>query len=296
MTASAPSKAPREDLSVTALYTSATWAWGKLPNAALFASVEADRVFRVVNVALAIARLFFAKLPSLAHSLIHRHTMIDHLLSVSSARRVLELASGLSRRGVTFTAAGDMRYVEVDLPHVVDRKRALLARSNEGRAALQRPNWKIVEADVATLDFARVTPSTPGEREPLFVIAEGLLMYFDADAQRSLFSSVATHLRDNAGGSFVFDLVPVCEQPRPGVIGRALEWLMKRFTGGKAFVRDARTRDDIAAELKASGFDEVSLIEPRSVAASWHLPFPDTNTQQLVFVARATPAAFPAQS
>jgi O-methyltransferase involved in polyketide biosynthesis len=275
------------DLSVTALYTSAAWAWGNLPNAGLLASVEAERVFRVVNAVLAVARPFFARKPSLAHSLLHRHTMIDHLLSVSASRRVLELASGLSRRGVTFSAEPDLRYVEVDLPHVVDRKRALLARSDEGRVAMKRSNWKIVKANVATLDLATIAPNTPDER--LFVIAEGLLMYFEADAQRVLFASIAKHLRCGVGGSFVFDLVPVCEQPRPGALGRALEWLMKRFTGGKAFVRDARTRDDITAELRASGFTDVELIEPKSVAKSWHLPFPETNTQQLVFVAHVAP-------
>ena len=40
------------DLSVTALYTSATWTWGALPNADLFDHRDARRVFRVVNAVL----------------------------------------------------------------------------------------------------------------------------------------------------------------------------------------------------------------------------------------------------
>jgi O-methyltransferase involved in polyketide biosynthesis len=282
-------KEPRGDLSVTALYTSAVWAWGKLPNASLLASAEAMRVFRVVNAVLAFARLFFARLPSLAHSLIHRHTMIDHLLTASACPRVLELASGLSRRGLTFSEDPALRYVEIDLPHVVAKTRALRAREAEGRAALDRPNWQIVPGDVATVSLGTVAPSKPGE--PLFVIAEGLLMYLDAAAQRTLFRTIATQLRANAGGTFVFDLVPVCEQPRPGLVGRALEWLMKRFTGGKAFVRDPRTRGDIEAELRASGFDDVTLLEPQTVAETWRLPFPNADTQQLVFVARSINAS-----
>ncbi len=281
-------KEARGDLSVTALYTSAAWAWGKLPNASLLESVEAARVFRVVNAALTVARLFFTRLPSLAHSLLHRHAIIDHLLSTSGATRVVELACGLSRRGVTFSADPALSYVEVDLPHVVAKKRALLERSPEGRQALARPNWDLVSGDVATLALADVLP---GVREPLFVIAEGLLMYLDAAAQRALFRAVATRLRSAGGGTFVFDLVPTCEQPRPGLVGRALGWLMKRFTGGKGFERDPRTRGDIESELRASGFDEVELVEPHAVAKSWHLPFPDADTQQLVFVGRTVSAA-----
>jgi O-methyltransferase involved in polyketide biosynthesis len=276
-------KEPRGDLSVTALYTSAAWAWGELPNARLLASVEATRVFKVVNVALTVARLFFTRLPSLAHSLLHRHTMIDHLLAASGATRVIELACGLSRRGVTFSGDPGVTYVEVDLPHVVEKKRALLARD-----ALARPNWQLVEGDVSTLALGALLPDArAATRSPLFVIAEGLLMYLDAASQRALFASVAARLRSAGGGTFVFDLVPACEQPRPGLIGRALSWLMKRFTGGKGFVRDTRTRGDIEAELRASGFDEVQLLEPQAVAREWHLPFPDADTQQLVFVGRS---------
>lgn len=281
-------KAARGDLSVTALYTSAAWAWGKLPNAALLESVEAARVFKVVNVALTVARLFFTRLPSLAHSLLHRHTMIDHLLAASGATRVIELASGLSRRGVTFAVDPAVTYVEVDLPHVVEKKRALLARSREGQVALARPNWQLVAGDVSTVALGELLPDARDTAaRPLFVIAEGLLMYLDAAAQRALFAAVVARLRSAGGGTFVFDLVPVCEQPRPGLVGRALAWLMKRFTGGQGFVRDPRTRGDIEAELRASGFDEVQLLEPHAVAREWHLPFPDADTQQLVFVGRS---------
>jgi O-methyltransferase involved in polyketide biosynthesis len=279
-------RAKEGDLSVTALYTSAAWAWGKLPNAELFASKEGERVFHVVNAVMALARPFFARLPPLAKSLLHRHAMIDHLLTASRCTQVLELAAGLSRRGVTFSTDPKMRYVEVDLPNVVDKKRALLSRSSDGRDALARSNWSLVPADVSTMALADVVP--PARELPLFVIAEGLLMYFDAAAQGALFRAVAERLAEGGGGTLVFDLVPPNEQPRPGAIGRMLAWLMKRFTGGKGFVRDDRTREDIRAELVASGFSEVEILEPQAVAESWKLPFPTAPTQQVLFCSRLT--------
>jgi O-methyltransferase involved in polyketide biosynthesis len=271
------------DLSVTALYTAGAWSWAAFPNAELFASVDAARVFRVVNAALAVARFLRLRAAPLAPSLVHRHGAIDHLLAQSGCRDVVELAAGLSRRGATFSTDPAIRYVEVDLPHVVAAKRALLERTREGQAALARTNWSLVGADVTALSLDAVAP--PDRSRPLFVIAEGLMMYLGAEAQRALMRSVAARLAAGGGGTFVFDLVPAREQPRPGAVGRMLEWLMKRFTGGKSFVRDTRTRDDVASEARACGFRDVTMVEPAAVARAWGLPLAEAPSQQLLFVA-----------
>lgn len=290
--------AKQPNLSVTALYTAATWAWGGLPGAELFASEEGRTVFRVTNLALAIARLFNRDLRSLRHALLHRHAMIDHLLRASGAREVVELAAGLSRRGATFSADPGVRYTEVDLGPMIAQKRALLERTEAGRAVLARPNLHLVEGDVLEVDLSSTTaPPRLRNRtseDPLFVIAEGLFMYLRPEQQRALFREVRGLFgapgapSGERSGTFVLDLVPACEEPEPGPAGRALGWLMKRFTGGKGFERDARTRHDVAAELRQAGFDDVEMIEPAAVAGQWGLPFPDVPTRQLVFVARVT--------
>jgi len=269
------------DLSVTALYTSAAWSWGDLPNAHLFDHAHARRVFRVVNAVLGMARPFTGARGPLPVALLHRHTFIDALLRAADARRVLELAAGLSRRGVTFSTDPVVEYVEVDRPDVVAAKRRLLERTDEGRAALGRPNFRLVEADVQTTAMGALAPPNGHE---LFVIAEGLLMYLEAEAQRELARDVATRLADG-GGTFVFDFVPPREQPPPGRVGRGLGWAMKRMTGGHGFARDDRTRVEVKADLVQCGFDRVEAFEPRVVAREWGLPHPDAETQQVVFVA-----------
>jgi O-methyltransferase involved in polyketide biosynthesis len=272
------------DLSITALYTSQAWTWGGLSCANLLATPEARAVFRITNVVLFLAGLLRRGLPSLRHSLLHRHTMIDRLVRDEEPRRVLELASGLSRRGAAFSADPALHYVEVDLPHVVAKKRELFSRTEEGRRILDRHNFELVAADVAEADLAPYA----GTDARLAVIAEGLLMYLPPDAQRQLFVKVRRLFGTpkEPAGLFVFDLVPACEQPPPGWVGRALEAMMKRFTGGRTFERDERTRDDIAADLRAAGFARVDMIEPRQVAHEWSLPFADARTQQLLFVCR----------
>jgi len=272
---------PKGDLSVTALYTSQTWAWGGLSCAPLLETPEARLVFRITNAALFLAGLLRRDLPSLKCSLLQRHAMIDRLIADEAPRQVLELASGLSRRGAAVSQDAALRYTEVDLPHVVARKRVLLERTAEGRAVLERPNLRLVAADVTDAPLADLVAK--GER--LFVIAEGLFMYLSPDVQRRLWAKVR-RLFDATPGTFAFDLVPACEQPQPGAVGRALESLMKRFTGGRSFERDTRTRQDVAVELHEAGFARVEMLEPAELATAWSLPHATAKTQQLLFVCR----------
>lgn len=282
-----PGSPGKANLSVTALYTAETWGWGALPGAELLVSKEGRTVFRVTNFALAIARVFNWKLRSLRCSLLHRHTMIDHLLRESGARSVLELAAGLSRRGIATTVDPEVRYTEVDLGPMIAHKRSLLERTDAGRAALSRPNLRLVEGDVLEIDLASLAGDSPVQ----LVITEGLLMYLKPEQQRALWRKVRALFGASdepaRRGTLVFDLVPASEEPPPGPIGAALGWLMKRFTGGKGFERDPRTRHDIAAELREAGFARVDMIEPADVATDWALPHPRVPTRQLLFVAHA---------
>lgn len=269
------------DLSVTALYTSQAWAWGGLSYAHLFASAEAKRVFDTTNLALAAARMVNRTLAPLRHSLLHRHTMIDHLLRESGARHVIELAAGLSRRGTAATSDPCVRYTEIDLPHVIGRKRELLKRTAQGRAVLTRPGLRLVEADVETVALEEFGPGG----EPVFVIAEGLLMYLTSQARRDLFAKVRRLAATTGELRFVFDLTPVAEEPAPGVAGRVLAAAMKRSTGGRGFERSPRTREDVVTALHQAGFDDVAVLTSSETARAWGLPDPDRRTQVVLFVA-----------
>jgi hypothetical protein len=78
--------------------------------------------------------------------------------------------------------------------------------------------------------------------------------------------------------TLIFDLVPGA--------GRALGAAMKRFTGGRGFERDQRTRADVLAALRAAGFAQAEAFDTRAVARARDLPYPDAATRMVVF--RAT--------
>ncbi len=275
----------KPDLSPTALYTAGVWTWAHFPGAELLDHRDSRAALGAVTVALAAARPFHRRPPSLRHSLVQRHVMIDRLLADSGCQVCLELAAGLSARGIRASADPSMTYVEVDRPGVIERKRGLLERTSAGREVLERKNLRLVAGDVAEVVLADLVPSSP---TPLFVIAEGLLVYLDAAAQRALWARVAALLQGR-GGTLAFDLVPAIEQPEPGAVGNFLGGLMRKVTRGGEFVRDTRSRQDIAGELRAAGFDEVTILEPATAPRDWQVPHLDERTQQLVFVARRKP-------
>ena len=275
------------DLSVTALYTSQVWTWGGLSCAHLFMTREAKRVFDATNAALAAASLFKRSSAPLRYALLHRHTMIDHLLLGSGTRRVLELAAGLSRRGAAVSGDPSIDYTEIDLPLVIAKKRALLERTPEGRGVLARPGLHLIEGDLDTLALEPYVAAG----EPVYVIAEGLMMYLTAEPRRQLFAKIRALAERTGELRFVFDLVPSDEEPLPGAMGRVLEAAMKRFTGGRTFERDARSRADVIGELREAGFDEVEAIGSAAVAGPWGLPHADRETPTVVFASRAASPA-----
>ncbi|HEX8935248.1 MAG TPA: class I SAM-dependent methyltransferase [Pseudonocardiaceae bacterium] len=273
-------KTQQGDLLVTALYTSQVWTWGGLSHAHLLANPDAQHVFDTANAALTAARTPDHQLAPLHQSLLHRHAMIDHLLSTSGYQQVVELAAGLSRRGAATTSDVQVRYTEIDLPHVVELKRELLRRTDEGRAVLSRPGLRLVEGDAET------TALEPFVRrdEPVFVIAEGLMMYLTADARRRLFAKVQQLAAITGELRLVFDLVPTSEQAEPDIV----EQMIRMATGGRGYEHDAYTRDDIVTALHEAGFDDIEVVASSDVAREWGLPHTDGQTLVVLFVAHAS--------
>ncbi|TNE86851.1 MAG: hypothetical protein EP330_19770 [Deltaproteobacteria bacterium] len=269
------------DLSVTAQYTSQAWIRGGFPYAELFDDPGSQRVFGATNSVMGLFAWFRPGAPSLPDSLIARHAMLDHLGRSSGCRQFVEVAAGLSRRGATFSEEPECAYVEVDLPGMVATKERLLGESDRGRAVLARANLRRVGMDARELELDALL----GEG-PVCCIAEGLLMYFDRDTRQAFFARMASQLAARPGSQLIFDLVPATEQPKPGLVGRMLGWLMRRFTQGRGFEEDQGSREDLVAELRAAGFEQVQWFEPADLTDA-QLPAPSGVVQTLVWRASA---------
>jgi hypothetical protein len=321
-----------KDLSVTALYTAHTWDWAGFPYAHIFANDQTHGVFSITNLFIWLAHLLKSSPPSLPHSLLQRHSIIDQVVQRSSDLQVIELASGLSARALRCTdlfstaplensekLARDLlpskfchfdlkelkkrreilkdhkrlqrNYFEVDLPHVIEHKKSCILNYGQTLGLedvsllMQDSSITWQGLDIKQDDLAWVPP-----QKSIF-IAEGLCMYLNADEQRSLWQKIYHRLSEIGGGTFVFDLVPTCEQPQPGIMGKILRSLMRLFTGGQSFIVDQRGRLDLCQELVDIGFEHVQMIDPsdKQTHALYHVPVSEISTQQLLFIMQVAP-------
>lgn len=280
----------KDNVAVSALYTAGTWQWAGLSAADVVTPEDAGPVFRVVNAYMRLYRWLNPRTFSLRHQLLHRHAAIDRLLTDSGCSRVIEVASGFSPRGVSFSADPACEYTEIDLPDMVAAKRRQLEASEAGRSALQRGNFSLRAGDITRLDFVAEFAGADSEgradSQPTAVISEGLMMYFKREQQLAIWRSIAA-LVAATGGVYLFDYIPLSEEPPRSWLGRILHFLRVRVLGIQGdFAYDQRDRDAVAADLRASGFTRVESFSTGDVAADWGLPQAGVATHTLIYCCR----------
>ena len=141
-----------------------------------------------------------------------------------------------------------------------------------------RPNLRFVSGDLTHLDLAPLVDPL----RPVFLIGEGLFMYLEAEAQRTLWTRLAS-LCEQPRSALAFDLVPACEEPPTSRAGNILDLGLRLVTGGRSFAKDDRRRADISNDLVEAGFDSVRIHDPAENLNSWNLPKTRVPTKQLLF-------------
>jgi methyltransferase (TIGR00027 family) len=137
-----------------------------------------------------------------AWSMVTRTYLIDRIVEREVARGadlVVNLAAGLDSRPYRMDLPAPLRWVEVDLPEILDYKESILA-GVVPRCALERVRLDLADAGARRALFARLG----GSATRALVISEGLLIYLTRDAVSTLardLSSIRTFER------WIIDLV-----------------------------------------------------------------------------------------
>jgi O-methyltransferase involved in polyketide biosynthesis len=104
-----------------------------------------------------------------------RYKLVNKLLSKNKASQILEIASGLSPRGLDFSEKGNIEYVEFDLPKMMAQKVKII-----GSIKKELPqNLHLVGGNA--LDYGNLEEATRyfNSDKNVAVITEGLLRYLD---------------------------------------------------------------------------------------------------------------------
>jgi O-methyltransferase involved in polyketide biosynthesis len=202
--------------------------------------------------------------------LAQRHLAIEHALEAHRPDAIVELGAGLSRRGVTWALDRGVRYVEVDLPHMVEAKRAHIPSELAARAG---DRLRHESHDVLAPEFADRLRAMIGDARRPAIVAEGLLGYFPRGERFALSRAIAAALAGR-DGIFLCDLRSREGSARVEVAGRVLKACIKLVTRGRGAAEDFRDAADVRAFFADAGFASVEPIDLREVPRAPRVPSP----------------------
>jgi O-methyltransferase involved in polyketide biosynthesis len=131
-----------------------------------------------------------------------RSRSIDAALAARGAACVLEIAAGLSFRGLAMCARAGVCYVDTDLPEMIATKRELVAALAPATLA---GDYRMVALDATdAAAFAAVVTTMPAG--PVTIVNEGLLVYLDRAEKARLGATILGVLRARGGAWVTADV------------------------------------------------------------------------------------------
>ncbi len=259
----------------TAYYTSYVWHRLGLPYADLFATRRGAALFWSFRLSGEWIATRTPRLPSMMQYLEIRHRLIEHRLGELEPDRVVEIGSGLSRRGITWAADHGVDYVEVDLPHMIaEKQRRIAERAPAALRAKIDGRLRFAEHDVLDAAFADfLAHQLEGAARPV-VIAEGLLGYFPLDERTRIASSVRQALARVGGGSFLCDLRAREGGATVAAAATVLRAGIRLVTRGRGAREDFASIEAVRRFFADAGFDSAEPVDQALLPHLAHVTSP----------------------
>ena len=132
-----------------------------------------------------------------------RYKAINKLIAKFSTKQVIELASGLLSRGMTFSENSNNIFIESDLPLMIAQKEQLVKQLIGNRSNLY---FEKIDATSQPSQFP-LNANYLDSQKPITVICEGLLMYLTLEEKQQVFRNVQELLQLYGGVWITPDLV-----------------------------------------------------------------------------------------
>lgn len=170
----------------TALYTAQAWREGCFENAEFFDDRLGRWMYRAGNLARRLGSpLLPAFLKDFNEYLFIRHRAFEDRLEALLPDMVIEVAAGLSPRGLTYSRRWpNTIYQELDLPNMVAAKRQRL----HGMGL--PPNYYLAESDILSEGFVDSLPVRPTQGQHVLVITEGLMDYLSMEEKQRAWENI----------------------------------------------------------------------------------------------------------
>lgn len=174
-----------------------------------------------------------------------RYKLVSRLLLESNTSQVLEIASGLSPRGLVMSSDKDVHYVEIDLPEVAATKKEIVDALAPARA-----NLFLEEGDALRGNDLLKVCAHFERTKPLAIINEGLLAYLTFEEKTVLAENIHGLLSIFGGVWITPDIIwPESKE------GNSYTQHMQKLTGAAIDRNRFKNEAEARAFFEAAGFE-----------------------------------------
>jgi O-methyltransferase involved in polyketide biosynthesis len=118
-----------------------------------------------------------------------RYKATDRIITQRAITQILEVAAGLSPRGLAMTENPDVVYVVTDLPQILDQEKAI-AEAILARLNSSRPNLHFETANALDLESLLKASTVFVSDRPVAIVTEGLLPYLNREEKTVLANNI----------------------------------------------------------------------------------------------------------
>ncbi len=134
-----------------------------------------------------------------------RYKSVTEAIRRSGSGQVLELASGLTLRGLSFTQDPRYTYLESDLTGITVEKQAIIARLRQKYGLSDHANLYFPALNALDRGQLQEAVKRLGRDQPLVVVSEGLFPYLSRDEMRTVASNIRELLAEFQGSWITTD-------------------------------------------------------------------------------------------
>lgn len=177
-----------------------------------------------------------------------RFRSASEILKRRGIKNILEIAAGLSPRGLAITADSTVNYVETDLPEMLAEKERLV-KSILAKQNITRPNLKFFAANA--LDFDALAKASEHLAPPIAIINEGLLTYLTMEEKIVVAQNIHRLLKQKKGVWISPDFQPL--EKRTGIKAAILKKVID-LTGRDTAKNSFQNEKELSDFLRETNF------------------------------------------
>ncbi|MGD0876741.1 MAG: class I SAM-dependent methyltransferase [Anaerolineales bacterium] len=182
-----------------------------------------------------------------------RYKGVTEAIRRTGSRQVLELASGLTLRGLAFTQDSRYTYIESDLTGISAEKKALIASLRQKYGLPDHTNLHFPTVNALNRSQLKEAAKRLNRNQPLVVVNEGLFQYLSPEEMRTVVGNIRELLSEFQGSWITSDFSIKDEVNQASAQQRNFRRIVTVATGHKMYNNAFDSLEQLLAFLRKMG-------------------------------------------